>query len=218
MKKTYTYLILALITFAAKAQTDLNYYLPLDQNYNPNIPTPTEILGHDVGKWHVSHDKLSEYMRTLAATSDRIQVENRGRTYEDRPLLLLTITSEDNHKKLDQIKADHIALTEPEEQDLDTSTMPVIVYQGFSIHGNEPSGANAGLLVAYHLAASQSDQVVELLEDTVILLIPVLIQMVYNDSHNGLIPTKRKILHQIAMIESTMSHGLEGERITTGLI
>ena len=54
MKKTYTYLILALITFAAKAQTDLNYYLPLDQNYTPNIPTPTEILGHDVGKWHVS--------------------------------------------------------------------------------------------------------------------------------------------------------------------
>ena len=102
-------------------------------------------------------------MRTLAAASDRIQIENRGRTYEDRPLLLLTITSEDNHKKLDQIKADHIALTEPGGENLDTSTMPVVVYQGFSIHGNEPSGANAGILVAYHLAASQSDQVSELL-------------------------------------------------------
>ena len=218
MKKTYTYLFLALITFAAKAQTDLNYYLPLDQNYNPNIPTPTEVLGHDVGKWHVSHDKLSEYMRTLAAASDRIQIENRGRTYEDRPLLLLTITSEDNHKKLDQIKADHIALTEPEGQDLDTSTMPVIVYQGFSIHGNEPSGANAGLLVAYHLAASQSDQVVELLENTIILFDPSFNPDGLQRFLNGPIPIKRKILHQTVMIESTMRHGLEGERITTGLI
>jgi hypothetical protein len=28
------------------------------------IPTPEEVIGHPVGKWHVSHDKLSEYMRT----------------------------------------------------------------------------------------------------------------------------------------------------------
>ena len=74
MKKIYILLFLALSTFVAKAQTNLNYYLPTNQNYNPNIPTPTEILGYEVGKWHVSHDKLSEYMRTLAAASDRIQI------------------------------------------------------------------------------------------------------------------------------------------------
>ena len=172
MKKIATLLFLLLSSYAINAQTQLDYYLPNNQNYNPNIPTPTEVLGYEVGKWHVSHDKLSEYMRTLAAASDRIQIENRGKTYEDRPLFLLTITSENNHKKLDQIKIDHIALTEPEGKNLDTSTMPAVVYQGFSIHGNEPSGANAGLLVAYHLAASQSDQVAELLENTVILFDP----------------------------------------------
>ena len=172
MKKIATLLFLLLSSYAINAQTQLDYYLPNNQNYNPNIPTPTEVLGHEVGKWHVSHDKLSEYMRTLAAASNRIQIENRGKTYEDRPLFLLTITSENNHKKLDQIKIDHIALTEPEGENLDTSTMPAVVYQGFSIHGNEPSGANAGLLVAYHLAASQSDQVAELLENTVILFDP----------------------------------------------
>ena len=172
MKKIATLLFLLLSSYAINAQTQLDYYLPNNQNYNPNIPTPTEVLGYEVGKWHVSHDKLSEYMRTLAAASDRIQIENRGKTYEDRPLFLLTITSENNHKKLDQIKIDHIALTEAEGENLDTSTMPAVVYQGFSIHGNEPSGANAGLLVAYHLAASQSDQVAELLENTVILFDP----------------------------------------------
>ena len=43
MKKIYTLLFLVLSIFVAKAQTDLNYYLPTNQNYNPNIPTPTEV-------------------------------------------------------------------------------------------------------------------------------------------------------------------------------
>ena len=50
----------------------------------PNIPQPKEILGYEVGSWHVSHDQLVNYMYRLAASSDRISIENRGRTYEDR--------------------------------------------------------------------------------------------------------------------------------------
>lgn len=154
------------------SQLDNSYYLPENQNYDPAIPTPEEVLGFPVGKWHVSHDKLSEYMRLLAASSDRIQIENRGKTYEDRPLLLLTITSPENHKNISTLKANHIKLSEPEGSSLDVAKMPVVVYQGFSIHGNEPSGANAGLLVAYHLAASQSKDVVEMLDRTIVLFDP----------------------------------------------
>ena len=75
-----------LLLFSAQflfAQEDASYFLPENQNYNTEIPTPEEVIGHPVGKWHVSHDKLSEYMRTLAAASDRIHIENRGVTYED---------------------------------------------------------------------------------------------------------------------------------------
>ena len=150
----------------------LEYYLPTNQQYDKTIPTPEDVLGHPVGKWHVSHDKLSEYMRVLAASTDRIKIENRGVTYEDRPLLLLTITSPKNHQNLGAIKAAHMQLSEPAGDQLDTNTMPVVVYQGFSIHGNEPSGANAGLLLAYHLAASQNADVLNLLENSVILFDP----------------------------------------------
>ena len=170
----YTRLVLiALLCFQGMfSQVDNRYYLPENQNYNPAIPTPEAVLGFPVGKWHVSHDKLSEYMRLLAASSDRVHIENRGTTYEDRPLLLLTITSPENHKNITTIKANHIKLTEAEGSTLDTAEMPVVVYQGFSIHGNEPSGANAGLLVAYHLAASQSKEVMDLLDQTVVLFDP----------------------------------------------
>ena len=48
--------------------------------------------------------------------------------------------------------------------------MPIVIYQGFSIHGNEPSGANAGIIAAYHLAASNSKETKELLRNISLIL------------------------------------------------
>ena len=154
------------------SQTDPSYYLPEGHEYDPNIPTPYSILGYNVGDWHVSHDKLIEYMKALAFSSDRISIENRGSTYEGRPLLLLTITNEENHANLDQIQKQHLMLSEPEGENLDIANMPTIVYQGFSIHGNEASGSNAALLVAYHLAASKDISVAKMLKEVVVLFDP----------------------------------------------
>jgi hypothetical protein len=159
-------------TIAQDYLVDLNYYLPKGVTYNNSIPTPKSVIGHEVGEWHVTHDKLVEYMHALAESSERITIENRGSTYEGRPVLLLTITSPANHRNIDNIKAQHLALTENGSSSLNTTNMPAVVYQGFSIHGNEPSGANAGLAVAYYLAAAQGPKIDELLNNTVILFDP----------------------------------------------
>ncbi|WP_299334015.1 M14 family zinc carboxypeptidase [uncultured Psychroserpens sp.] len=170
MRLTILLFILSCFQFNAQSQTDLSYYLPQNISYNQNIPTPESVIGHQVGEWHITHDKLVYYMQTLAAASDRIHIENRGSTFEGRPLLLLTITSPKNHNNLENIRQTHIASTEGNS--VDTSNMPIVVYQGFSIHGNEPSGSNAALLVAYYLAAAESDEVKDLLDHTVILFDP----------------------------------------------
>jgi len=150
----------------------LDYYLPQTVSYNPDIPTPQEIIGFIPGKWHITHDKLVQYMGILAEKSDRFTMENRGKTYEDRPLYLLTVTSPENHKNIDQIRTDHVAATDKES--VDNTNAPIVVYQGFSIHGNEPSGSNASLLLAYYLAAAQGTEIEALLKNTVILLDPSL--------------------------------------------
>ncbi|MDT8415347.1 MAG: M14 family metallopeptidase [Flavobacteriaceae bacterium] len=171
--KKLTLLILLICSVFAQAQVpDLNYYLPQNVTYNPEIPTPESVLGYQVGTWHVSHDQLLMYMRTLAASSDRITLENRGTNYEDRPLILLTITAPKNHQNIEQIRTQHLQLIDPAGSNLNLSDMPLVVYQGFSIHGNEPSGANAGLLVAYYLAAAQGPEIDDLLNNTVILFDP----------------------------------------------
>ncbi len=123
-------------------------------------------------EWHITHDKLTYYMQALAKASDRITIENRGTTYEGRPLVLLTITSPNNHQNLETIRAAHVALTKDGASSIDVSAQPIVVYQGFSIHGNEPSGSNAALAVAYYLAAAQGSEINQLLNDVVILFDP----------------------------------------------
>lgn len=173
MKKILLILVL-LISCSAAAQKnlDLTYYLPQNVTYNENIPTPKEVIGHEVGEWHVTHDKLMFYMQTLANKSDRITIETRGETFEGRPILLLTITSPKNHQNIESIREEHVALTENGASTLSTDAMPIVVYQGFSIHGNEPSGANAGLAYAYYLAAAQGPGIDDLLNNLVILMDP----------------------------------------------
>lgn len=172
MKKLLLSVLLA-FSFACFAQEklDLNYYLPQVISYDATIPTPKDIIGHEVGEWHVTHDKLMFYMQALAASSDRISIENRGETFEGRPILLLTITTPKNHENIEQIRKNHVALTES-GSDANTTSMPVVVYQGFSIHGNEPSGSNASLAYAYYLAAAQGPKIEAMLDNMVILLDP----------------------------------------------
>jgi hypothetical protein len=167
MKKLFVFFLFLSISISAQ-KVDLSYYLPKNVTYDKSVPTPKEIIGHEVGEWHVTHDKLVEYMKALAASSDRISIENRGETYEDRPLLLLTITSPENHKNLEEIRQTHINATD--DNSVNISKNPIVVYQGFSIHGNEPSGSNAALAVAYYLAAA--DNIDDLLNNTVILFDP----------------------------------------------
>ena len=166
------FFFLASLTLYAQEKTDLSYYLPQNINYNPDIPTPENIIGHQVGEWHVTHDKLLEYMKVIANSSDRITLENRGKTFEGRPLILLTITSPKNHQNIEAIRQKHIQATDTNSSDI-TDNMPIVVYQGFSIHGNEPSGANASLLAAYYLAAAEGDYITKLLDNTIILFDPV---------------------------------------------
>jgi hypothetical protein len=174
MKKAALFLItFAVILSSAVAQVDLSYYLPDSVTYNPAIPTPKSIIGHEVGEWHVTHDKLVQYMYALDQASDRITLEVIGQSHEVRPMILLTITSPANHKNIETIRTQHLKLVDPSSSgSLDLKNMPAVFYMGHSIHGNEPSGSNAALLTAYFLAAAQGKKIEEYLNNTIILLDP----------------------------------------------
>lgn len=174
MKKQPLFLIASiLVTFISQAQVTLDYYLPPNTSLNPDTPTPKSIIGHEVGEWHISHDKLVHYMYALADASDRIEIEEYARSHENRPLLILKISSPENIKNLEKIRREHLKLSDyNQSKDLNLTDMPLVTYLGYSIHGNEPSGSNAALLVAYYLAAAQGKEIESWLKNSVILLDP----------------------------------------------
>jgi hypothetical protein len=173
MRKLLIACIVVIFSNCLNAQ-DLKYFLPDSVNYDPAIPKPKDIIYHEVGEWHVTHDRLVNYMKAIAAAApDRVKLETMGLSYESRPQVLLIITSKKNHANLEQIREQHVALTDPSRSaSLDIANMPIVVYIGHSIHGNESSGANASLLTAYYLAAAQGKQIDELLDNVVILFDP----------------------------------------------
>lgn len=171
--KQYILIALWLWCAAAFAQKQpLTYFLP-DITYDKNIPTPESYFGHQIGEWHLSHDQLLGYMKVLAAASPRAKLIEHGRSYENRPLIHLVITSEKNQKALEDIKSQHVALTNPaKSSSVDINKVPAVLYQGYSIHGNEPSGGNAAPLVAYYLLAGKNRDIDRLLDEVVIIFDP----------------------------------------------
>ena len=176
MRKVLYLIFLISIGLNSQENFDLNYYFNDDiDSFNPNIPKPSDFLlkQKEVGSSHVSHDRLVQYMYALANSSNRISIQKTGETYEGRALLTLTITSEKNQKNLDLIRTSHLDfLNSSNEKNSSFYNRPVVIYQGYSIHGNEPSGSNAALLYAYYLAASNNKELLEQLDQSIILLDP----------------------------------------------
>jgi hypothetical protein len=137
--KRFLFAFLFSFSFSGLTAQELGYYLPADVQYNPAIPKPKDVIYHNVGEYHITHDRLVNYMQTLAkAAPDRIKLELMGTTYEGRPQVLLIITSPRNHQNLEQIRQQHVQLTDPAQSaSLNTAGMPVVLYIGHSIHGNE---------------------------------------------------------------------------------
>lgn len=158
--KNLLFVSLMFLTFGLNAESARDY-LPEDADPDPAIPAPESVLGWDVGDWHVSHDKLVQYMEALAASSPRVSLKVIGYTHEQRPLLQLVITSPENQQALDSLRQQHLE-----------GSGPLVVWLGYSVHGDEPSGSNASMLSAYYLASSRSAFVTELLAGTIVLIDP----------------------------------------------
>ncbi|CAM4156098.1 M14 family zinc carboxypeptidase [Flavobacterium weaverense] len=172
MKNFLIYFLFLCAIANAQQPVTLDYYLPQNSNYNKNIPTPKSIFHFELGEMHTDHTQVALYMNEVAKASDRMTIETTGYTYENRPLQLLTISSPKNLANIDAILKRHQAVADSGVNNNDVSDLPIVVYLGYSIHGNESSGTGAAIALAYYLAASDSPELEKTLESTIILLDP----------------------------------------------
>lgn len=145
------------------------FKFPDNSNYVNNIPTPTKFFGYEIGAWHPDYFQVVAYTKVLDEISDRVQTQTIGFTHQQKPLQAVIISSPQNLQKLEGIRQNHLSRLEGKSNDLNA---PAIVFLNYTIHGNEPSGLGAAIAMMYHLTASQSKEVSDLLENLVIIIDP----------------------------------------------
>jgi hypothetical protein len=149
--------------------------VPGTEAYDDAIPTPTEVIGHEIGTRHTRPAQVVRYFEAVAEASDRVALREHGRTYEGRRLLHAVVTSTGNHDALAEIRRTNrqTTLSPGDVSDADLQDRPAVVLMGYSIHGDEASGTEAAILLLYHLAAGSGPEVDAALENTVTLIDPM---------------------------------------------
>ncbi len=167
---------IAFLFFTILATTSFGqtgYFFPEGEKFDNSIQRPAEFLGYEIGRRHTRHDRLVAYFQYLAEVSPKAQFQVIGYTWEHRPQVVLTVSDPENLARLEDIRQQHLLFSEPEEKMPDAGKEPVVVLMGYGVHGNEASSAEAAMLTAWWLVASQSPQVAGYLQNAVVHIDPV---------------------------------------------
>lgn len=141
----------------------------LDQaaSYDSSIPRPEDITGFRIGEIIYTPEMHTAYVRAVAAASDRVSVEEIGRSHFGRPILRVTTTSPGNQERLEDIRQTQLGLMQAGASSA-PADHPAIVQLTHGVHGSEASGYDSAALILYFLAAAQGPEVEALLEEVVV--------------------------------------------------
>ncbi|MCB9846830.1 MAG: peptidase [Phycisphaeraceae bacterium] len=147
--------------------------------YDPDVPTPESILGFPQGARAATHAQIVECMTALAQWSNRVELVQMGETFEGRETIAVVISSPENIRRLDAIKANLARLADPRDEpeseiDALVDRLPAVAWFGCSIHGDETSPADGAVATAYHLAACLDRDVTDMLNDLVVVIDPMM--------------------------------------------
>jgi hypothetical protein len=144
------------------------------------IPAPASVLGFVPGtsgrlaEWPL----LVRYYQALAAASDRVQFRELGKTTNGNPFVVLVISSAANLARLDDLRAINARLADPRTIRSDAERERLlrdgrtIVLITSSIHSTEVGGHLAPAVIAHRLATATDAPTREVLDRTVLLLVP----------------------------------------------
>lgn len=146
------------------------------------VPSPEQFIGFKVGtdnrlaRW----DRIVEYMKTVAAASDRVRFRELGKTNLGNPFVMLEIASAETIKNLDRYKQYERKLYfqggAPSSRDRDEIFRQgkAVVLVGASIHATEVGATQMTLDLLHHLATDDSPATKKILDNVILLLVPSL--------------------------------------------
>jgi hypothetical protein len=147
--------------------------------WHPRVSRVARLLGFELGTRPVRHDEVLRLWRTWSQESPRVRLESYGSTHEGRELLVGIVSSPDRMRDLESALGGLARLADPRgiaqaELDKLARTSPAVAWVGCSIHGDELSGVDGGLLLAERLIAGDDAVTRETLNHVIVVIDPVM--------------------------------------------
>ncbi|HEY0319493.1 MAG TPA: M14 metallopeptidase family protein [Pyrinomonadaceae bacterium] len=149
-----------------------------------NIPAPEDVLGFRPGddRKLASWNQVVDYFRKLDVASDRVRFETLGKTTMGAPFVMATISAPENLARLEEYKKIQQQLADPRTLGANSerkaaaliSRGKTIVLITCGIHSTEVGSYLSSMLIAHRLASSAEPLIREILQNTIILLVPSL--------------------------------------------
>jgi hypothetical protein len=145
-----------------------------------SIPSPRSVLGFTPGDDRTIADwrQITDYFARLDRASDRVAVQTIGETTLKRPIIVAYLSASENIRDLDKYKEIQRRLADPRtvrdtaERDRLIREGKTVVAISCSIHSTEVVAAQMSMQLAYELAVAEDDETLEMLRNTILLLIP----------------------------------------------
>jgi len=146
------------------------------------IPAPEQFFGHKIGaeKKLARWDKIVEYMRIVDKSSDRMILQDAGKTTNGNPFILMVISSPDNLRNIERYKQINRRLFDPRTIASDEEAKKLIrdaklfVLVTCSMHASEVGATQMSIEAVYRLATDKSPEIQKILDNIVFLLVPSL--------------------------------------------
>lgn len=147
-------------------------------SYDSAVATPDVILGFPLGSRAATPEEVNRTVHAWAG-HPRVQIVEYARSWEGRPLHYVVVTSPENQRRLEAVKAGMARLADPRglgdaEARRMISELPGVAWLAYSIHGNESSGSDASLAVLHHLIAGRDPEIAALLDELIVIVDPMM--------------------------------------------
>ncbi len=143
-------------------------------------PTPKEHLGFTPGDDYklAGYADVSGYFRKLAASSDRIRLEEFGRSAEGKPMLVAYLSSPSNLARLDRWRqiSRRLALGEATEAEARAMAREgrAIVWIDSGLHATETAPVQHSFDLAYRMVTAEDEETRRIRDRVILLQVPVI--------------------------------------------
>ncbi len=158
----------------------LTLSLVLGAGLKAQIPHPRETFGHEVGADYklADYDQMLEYYDKLAASTDRVQMVDIGKSVMGRPIKLFFISSEENMAQLEKWreiseKLSRAEITQEEAKRLSKEGKAIVWFDG-GMHATERAHAQMTSELMWRVASEESDEMQKIRDNVITLVVPVI--------------------------------------------